>query len=102
MGKVTIVTLGCPKNLVDSEDLLDRLRKEGFRYTEEPEDADIVLVNTCGFIEDAKRESIQEILKLKTVKEKGKKILVFGCLAQRYRNELMREIPEIDALWGVG
>ena len=102
MGRVALVTLGCPKNLVDSEDLLDRLRREGFRYAEEPEDADLVLVNTCGFIEDAKRESIQEILKLKTIREKGKRILVFGCLAQRYRDELMKEIPEIDALWGVG
>ncbi len=102
MGKVALVTLGCPKNLVDSEELLDRLRREGFRYAEEPKDADLVLVNTCGFIEDAKTESIQEILKLKTIREEGKKILVFGCLAQRYRDELMREIPEIDAVWGVG
>jgi ribosomal protein S12 methylthiotransferase len=102
MGRVALVTLGCPKNLVDSEELLHRLRREGFRYAEKPEDADLVLVNTCGFIEDAKRESIQEILKLKTVREEGKRILVFGCLARRYRDELIKEIPEIDAVWGVG
>jgi ribosomal protein S12 methylthiotransferase len=102
MGKVALVTLGCPKNLVDSENLLDRLRREGFGHAEEPGDADLVIVNTCGFIEDAKRESIEEILKLKAGMEDNQKVLVFGCLAQRYRHELLREIPEIDALWGVG
>ncbi|HET6513984.1 MAG TPA: 30S ribosomal protein S12 methylthiotransferase RimO [Thermodesulfovibrionales bacterium] len=102
MDKISIVSLGCPKNRVDSEDLLKHLREEGFIHTPEPEDADLVFVNTCGFIEDAKRESIEEILKLKALKEKGKQLLVFGCLAQRYRDDLLTEIPEIDGLWGVG
>ncbi|MGD1076541.1 MAG: 30S ribosomal protein S12 methylthiotransferase RimO [Thermodesulfovibrionales bacterium] len=102
MGKVSLVSLGCPKNRVDSDNLLDNLRKEGFLFTPEPEEADIVFINTCGFIEEAKRESIEEILKLKKLKSHGKKLVVFGCLAERYRNELRKEIPEIDGLWGVG
>ncbi|GAB4416403.1 MAG: 30S ribosomal protein S12 methylthiotransferase RimO [Thermodesulfovibrionales bacterium] len=102
MSRVSIVSLGCPKNLVDSENLLSGLRDEGFLYTTKPDDADIVLVNTCGFIEEAKRESIEEILRLKHMKEEGKKLLVFGCLAKRYRDDLIKEIPEIDAIWGVG
>lgn len=102
MPKVSIVSLGCPKNLVDSETLLGNLGKEGFENTPNAEDAELVLVNTCGFIDEAKRESIEEILKLRHLKGEGKKLLVFGCLAKRYGNELMKEIPEIDALWGVG
>lgn len=102
MAKVAIVSLGCPKNLVDSENLLSGLKEEGIFYTPELEDADIVLVNTCGFIEAAKKESIEEILKLKHIREQNKRLLVFGCLAKRYRDELMREIPEIDGIWGVG
>lgn len=102
MGKVSIVSLGCPKNLVDSDNLLGRLRDDGFSYVIEPADADIILVNTCGFIEDAKKESIDEILKLKEIKASGKRLIVFGCLAKRYRDELIQEIPDIDAIWGVG
>lgn len=102
MGKVSIISLGCPKNRVDSDTLIEKLGDAGFCYTSAPEDAEVILVNTCGFIEDAKRESIEEILKLKELKRNGKKLLVLGCLAQRYRDELIREIPEIDALWGVG
>jgi ribosomal protein S12 methylthiotransferase len=102
MPKVSIVSLGCPKNLVDSDSLVARLQKEGFLYTPEPAEADFVLVNTCGFIQDAKKESIEEILKLRPVREKGGKLLVFGCLAQRYADQLRAEIPEIDGLWGVG
>ncbi|HXX79936.1 MAG TPA: 30S ribosomal protein S12 methylthiotransferase RimO [Thermodesulfovibrionales bacterium] len=102
MPKVSIVSLGCPKNLVDSETLLGNLAKEGFVHTPDAEDAELILVNTCGFIEEAKRESIDEILKLRHLKEEGKKLLVFGCLAKRYASELKKEIPEIDALWGVG
>lgn len=102
MLKVSIVSLGCPKNLVDSEDLLLNLKNEGFFYTSDMKDADFVLVNTCGFIEEAKRESVEEILKLRNIKDEGKRLLVFGCLAKRYGDELIREIPEIDAIWGVG
>lgn len=102
MAKAAIVSLGCPKNLVDSENLLSGLKEAGIFYTPELEDADIVLVNTCGFIEAAKKESIEEILKLKHIREQNKRLLVFGCLAKRYRDELIREIPEIDGIWGVG
>ncbi len=99
--RISIITLGCPKNLVDSENLRERLFDEGFIYTEDLEKAQVILVNTCGFIEEAKRESIEEILRLKEFKKDGKKLLVFGCLAKRYKKELSREIPEIDALFGV-
>lgn len=102
MFRVSVVTLGCPKNLVDSEELLSRLRDEGISHTTDAGEADIILVNTCGFIEEAKRESIDEILKLKKIREKGARLLVFGCLAKRYGKELIAEIPEIDALFGVG
>jgi ribosomal protein S12 methylthiotransferase len=102
VGKVHLLSLGCPKNLVDSGHLLEKLRARGLGYSSDPNEADIIMVNTCGFIEDAKRESIGEILKLARIKEKeGKKLVVFGCLAKRYGKELKREIPEIDALWGV-
>lgn len=97
-----MVSLGCPKNLVDSDTLLTKLRREGFLYTPETGNADLVLVNTCGFIEEAKKESVEEILKLKHITEDGGKLLVFGCLAKRYGDELKKEIPEIDGLWGVG
>jgi len=102
MDKVSLVSLGCPKNRVDSDTLLGALRDAGFSYTPDPEGADVILINTCGFIEDAKRESIEEILRLKRLKREGKRLLVFGCLAERYRDELAKEIPEIDGIWGVG
>lgn len=101
-NKVSIITLGCPKNLVDSDTLLDRLHREGFSYTEDQEEAGIILINTCGFIEDAKKESIEEILLRKGMTKGNVKLVVFGCLAERYRNELLKEIPEIDAIFGVG
>lgn len=100
-NKVSIITLGCPKNLADSENLLEDLYKENFLYTEDLTEASIIIINTCGFIEDAKRESVEEILKMKHLKEKSR-LVVFGCLAQRYKEELLREIPEIDAIFGVG
>jgi ribosomal protein S12 methylthiotransferase len=106
MRSVYMATLGCPKNVVDSRHLLDAFIAEGFVPVENPADSDIILVNTCGFIKDAKEESIGEILKLVGYKRRGgrksRRVLVFGCLAQRYRDELLREIPEIDGLWGVG
>jgi ribosomal protein S12 methylthiotransferase len=101
VGKVCLVSLGCPKNLVDSENLLKRLADQGIEYESDPDHAEVLLINTCGFIEDAKRESIDEILNL--VERKGhRKLVVFGCLAKRFGDELKREIPEIDALYGVG
>ncbi len=102
MAKVSVVSLGCPKNLVDTENLLSILGREGFSRTGDEAEADVLLINTCGFIEEAKRESIEEILKLRNVKGEGKKLLVFGCLAKRHGEQLKKEIPEIDALWGVG
>jgi len=101
VDKVSLVSLGCPKNLVDSENLLKKLAEQGIACDPDPDNADILLINTCGFIEDAKRESVEEILKL--AEHKGhKKLVVFGCLAKRFGDELQREIPEIDALYGVG
>jgi ribosomal protein S12 methylthiotransferase len=102
VGKVHLLSLGCPKNLVDSEKLLKRLGEKGLRYCSSAEDSDILMINTCGFIEDAKQESVQEILKVAEMKEGNKKLVVFGCLAKRYGADLRKEIPEIDALWGVG
>jgi ribosomal protein S12 methylthiotransferase len=98
---VSLLTLGCPKNTVDSENLLKGLLSKGIGRTEDPLEADLLIVNTCGFIEDAKRESVEEILRLARLKD-GRRLLVFGCLAERYREELRREIPEIDGLFGVG
>jgi len=100
--KVSITTLGCPKNEVDSEHLRWSLLSEGIAVVDNPETADIIMVNTCGFIRDAKEESVDEILRLVEIKNSSKKLIVFGCLAKRYRKELIREIPEIDAIWGVG
>ncbi len=103
MSKVALVSLGCPKNLVDSENLLKKLASKGLTYKEDPESADILLVNTCGFIESAKKESIEEILRLSALKGQGnRKLVVFGCLAKRHGVELKEEIPEIDMLYGVG
>ncbi|MDP2168505.1 MAG: 30S ribosomal protein S12 methylthiotransferase RimO [Thermodesulfovibrionales bacterium] len=110
-NKIHFLTLGCPKNAVDSERLKRRLESIGFGVIGDsegnsrfPEGAAprIILINTCGFIEDAKKESIEEILRLADSKLNGTKLFVFGCLAQRYKEELIREIPEIDAIWGVG
>jgi ribosomal protein S12 methylthiotransferase len=102
--KVYLLSLGCPKNLVDSQDLLRKLGDKGMVYSPSPEESDILVVNTCGFIEEAKRESIEEILRIAGIKKAGgnKKLIVYGCLAKRFGSELRKEIPEIDALWGVG
>ncbi len=100
-----MVTLGCPKNVVDSERMLARLEAAGHRLCADPGDADVLLVNTCAFIEDAVRESIDQILELARLKGApggGPILIVVGCLAERYGEELLREIPEIDALLGPG
>lgn len=99
--RIYLLSLGCPKNLVDSEALLRRLRALGHTDVETPGEADTLMVNTCGFIEEAKRESIEEILRLGALKESGQRLLVLGCLSERYGEELRRELPEVDALWGV-
>ncbi len=102
--RVAVVTLGCPKNQVDSERIMALLAAEGFRLVDDPEDADGVVINTCAFIEDALRESIDEILDLARLKEHGRlrHLVVAGCLAERYGRELLRELPEVDALVGPG
>lgn len=101
---VGLVSLGCAKNLVDSEIMLGLLREAGYRITNEKEEADVLVVNTCGFIGPAKEESVDTIIELGELKEKGRcrALIVAGCLAQRYREELMREMPEIDAVIGTG
>jgi len=142
--KFSFITMGCPKNLVDSDNLTEKLIGSGLSNLDNPEDADILLINTCGFIEDAKKESIEEILKLAEIKKKCQRVkvskdkskrlpasagslssasrlrrpeandtltlcnsdtfprlIVFGCLAKRYKDELIKEIPEIDAMFGV-
>lgn len=104
MLKIALESLGCSKNLVDAEIMMGILNRKGYKLVGDFEDADIILVNTCGFIESAKQESIDTILNLAELKETGnlKLLIVTGCLAQRYSNELQAEIPEIDAIVGTG
>jgi ribosomal protein S12 methylthiotransferase len=100
--KVGFVSLGCPKNLVDSEVMLGTLTRQGYSITAQKEDADVIVVNTCGFIDTAKKESIDAILEMAELKTQGncKKLVVAGCLAERYRSEIQKEIPEIDFVFG--
>ncbi len=102
--KVGMISLGCPKNQVDAEIMLSKLQNGGFEIVNDPVDADVVIVNTCGFIEDAKRESIENILDMVSFKEEcpNLKILVTGCLAERYQSEIFAEIPEADGVIGIG
>ena len=101
MRKVGMISLGCAKNRVDSETMLGMLRERGFEIVGDPAEADLLFVNTCGFIESAKEESIDAILELAQYRKNGAKLFVTGCLAQRYPDALMSEIPEIDGLMGV-
>lgn len=102
MEKIYILSLGCPRNLLDSEVLIGALKKKGFSISEDPRDADVAIVNTCGFVQDAKEESIDAILQLVELKKEGKikKLIVSGCLPQRYPAELLDEIKEIDGVFG--
>ena len=102
MKKIGFVSLGCPKNTVDTELAMGDLLRNGYEYTADPVDAEVIVVNTCGFIESSKRESIDAILDMARHKEDGKcrRLIVTGCLAERYGEELLREIPEIDHLFG--
>ncbi len=102
MNKVGFISLGCPKNLVDSEVMMGQLKAKGFEITADAEEADTVVVNTCGFIDAAKRESIEAILEAAQLKTKGKasRLIVAGCLVERYRDELKAEMPEVDAFIG--
>lgn len=102
--KVGFVSLGCPKNQVDAECMMYNLRKEGYEIIQDAAMGDVVVVNTCGFIESAKQEAIDTILEFVLLKNEGriKAIVVTGCLAERYRDEILKEIPEIDAVVGIG
>ncbi|MHB1418776.1 MAG: 30S ribosomal protein S12 methylthiotransferase RimO [Bacillota bacterium] len=103
-GKVAIVSLGCAKNLVDTENMVGVLNEAGFQLTENPEDAGVILVNTCGFITAAKEESIDVILEMAQIKQLNPraKLVVTGCLVQRYLGDLAETIPEIDGFLGTG
>lgn len=101
--KIGVISLGCPKNLVDSETMLGLIHEENYEITNDPSEAEIIIVNTCGFIESAKEESINTILQMAEYKKSGscKYIIVTGCLSQRYAEELFNELPEADAIAGV-
>ncbi len=102
--KVHFISLGCPKNLVDTEIMVGTLMKQGYEVTANESEADTVIVNTCGFIEDSKTESIQTILKMSELKKSGnlKKLVVAGCLTQRYKDDLVEGLPEADLFVGSG
>lgn len=102
--KVGMISLGCPKNQVDGEALLAKLKKAGYEIVNNIEDSDVMIVNTCGFIEQAKREAIDTILEVAEYKNAGliSAIVVTGCLAERYQDEIIKEMPEVDAVLGIG
>lgn len=102
--KVGMISLGCPKNQVDGEALLAKLASAGYQIVNEIENSDVMIVNTCGFIEDAKREAIDTILEVAQYKEAGviSALVVTGCLAERYQDEILKEMPEVDAVIGIG
>ena len=100
--KILFVSLGCDKNLVDSEEMLGSLREKGYSFTDDENEADAAIVNTCCFIMDAQKESIDQILALAQLRTEGKlkALIVTGCMAQRYKDEVLSEIPEVDAVIG--
>ncbi|GAB4822474.1 hypothetical protein N2152v2_009520 [Parachlorella kessleri] len=100
--RVSLVSLGCPKNTVDGEVILGDLYRSGFTITDVADEADAIVVNTCGFVEDAKAESLDAIIEAAQLKEEGKvkKVVVTGCLAQRYSEELAEQLPEADLVVG--
>lgn len=99
--KLLFISLGCDKNLVDSEMMMGLLHDRGYEFTDNEEEADIIVINTCGFINDAKEESINTILEMAKYKENNlKALIVAGCLVERYKNEILQELPEIDAIVG--
>ncbi|QIB26135.1 30S ribosomal protein S12 methylthiotransferase RimO [Caloranaerobacter azorensis] len=102
--RVSLVTLGCSKNLVDSEVMLGIIKENGYLLTQDLDVADIIIINTCGFIKDAKEESIDTIIELGEYKKIGncKRLIVTGCLAERYKEEILKELPEVDAVVGTG
>jgi ribosomal protein S12 methylthiotransferase len=102
--KVGFVSLGCPKNLVDSEVMMGMLARAGAELTRRAEDADVIVVNTCSFIDSAQQESVNTILEMAGHKAAGKakKLVVAGCLVERYRDQIRKDIPEVDAVVGTG
>src|SRR5437667_9423193 len=102
MKKIGFISLGCPKNLVDSEVMMGQLQQNGYQITADAQEADTVVVNTCGFIDSAKKESIEAILEAARLKTDGKatRLIVAGCLVERYRDQLKAEMPEVDAFIG--
>src|SRR5579862_850220 len=102
--KIGLVSLGRPKNLVDSEVMLGLAERAGHTLTNDPSTAEVLVVNTCAFIDSAKQESVDAILEMAALKKSGacQRLVVTGCLAERYRDQLQREIPEIDAVLGTG
>ena len=101
--KISIISLGCPKNTVDSEILKGGLLEKGFIYSDDPADADTVVINTCGFIEEAREESVDTILNMLDLKNNNsiRRVLVAGCMSERYKIEMERSLPEVDAIYGV-
>lgn len=104
MTRIGMVSLGCPKNQVDAERMLALLKDEGYEIAYDAALSDVVIINTCGFIQSAKEEAIETILEFCTLKEEGriKAVVVTGCLAERYRDEILTEIPQVDAVVGIG
>src|ERR1051325_785189 len=102
--KVGFVSLGCPKNLVDSEVMMGMLAQAGAEITPRAEDADIIVVNTCSFIDTAQQESVNAIIEMARHKTEGRaqKLVVAGCLVERFRNDIKKDIPEVDAVVGTG
>lgn len=102
--KIGMVSLGCPKNQVDAERMLAELKTAGFEITNEEEKAEVIIVNTCGFIESAKAEAIENIIEVSSYKESGslKSLIVTGCLAERYKEQILTEIPEVDSVVTIG
>ena len=100
--KILLISLGCDKNLVDSEFMLGKLTEKGFEIVDDESEAEVIVINTCCFIHDAKEESIETILEMAQYKKTGvlKALVVCGCLAQRYHDEIKEEIPEVDAIIG--
>src|ERR1700674_3754801 len=100
--KIGFVSLGCPKNLVDTEVMMGQLTSSGHELTPHPSDADVLVVNTCSFIDPAKKESIDTILEMAEYKKIGRaqRLIVAGCLVERYRDEIRKNMPEVDAVIG--
>ena len=102
--KVSFVSLGCPKNLVDTEVMMGMLAEAGAKLVKQPQDADVIVVNTCSFIANAQQESVDTILEMSRLKGSGgaQRLVVAGCLVERFRDQIRRDIPEVDAVVGTG